>query len=208
MSYFEFAAPPWIASISGPVLPLDGGKYEERRQNWRRCAVHAFPDSGGVILATPTGTGNVPPGDGFVILAGGKEGVFYVIDPSNMVHSGADTQDPCGTYAIQLPRKCCNGLRDYGNRGSAAFGRAIPHSRKTCFMSRGVRTPTYAHIRWARNGGGAFSTQLSGYAPEPNPDSGGYIPYPVLPRSAPDAATPAVPVWTIESKIVLSYPSY
>lgn len=54
--------------------------------------------AGGVILARPIGSGYLPPNDQFVVLAAGKEGVFYVLDPNNMSNSGADTVDPCSTY--------------------------------------------------------------------------------------------------------------
>lgn len=58
-------------------------------------------DSGGIILALATG-GVLPTGDNFVVLAGGKEGVVYDLDPSKMNNTMPDP-NPCPTasYAIQ-----------------------------------------------------------------------------------------------------------
>jgi hypothetical protein len=149
------------------------------------CSANNFElGSGGVILARPTGSGNLPPGDNFVILAGGKEGVFYVIDPSNMNNSGADTQDPCGAYAIQclgaiqLPLPCCNGIRDYGNRGSAAFwaGNAT-HQENVLYVAGSLDSEIRAYKM--NGGGGTFATAtLFGHAPAPNPNGNNQIPYP------------------------------
>ncbi len=96
--------------------------------------------SGGVALARPAGSGFLPSNDQypFEVLAGGKERVFYALNPSTMNNSGADTVDPCSTGtggqtvqcfgAIQLlgkstltPGDCCSGAIDYGKRGSTAF---------------------------------------------------------------------------------------
>jgi hypothetical protein len=48
--------------------------------------------SGGVILARPVGSGYLPPNDSFVVMAAGKEGVFYVLDPNNMSNTVADNR--------------------------------------------------------------------------------------------------------------------
>ena len=57
--------------------------------------------SGGVTLARPQGF--TLPSDNFVVLAGGKEGVFYVNSPSTMIanitsnHGAADSADACSS---------------------------------------------------------------------------------------------------------------
>jgi hypothetical protein len=108
------------------------------------------------------------------VLAGGKEGVFYVIDPLIMNNSGADTQDPCGAYAIQclgaiqLPLPCCNGTRDFGNRGSAAFWAGNANNvENVLYVAGGLDSEIRAYFMTA-GGGGTFTTStLFGYAPAP-----------------------------------------
>ncbi len=105
--------------------------------------------SGGVTLARPQGF--TLPSDNFVVLAGGKEGVFYVNSPSTMIanitsnHGAADSADACSSGGTYSPVQCfsamrpplcdptlgcphpCTGYpcaysgRDYGSRGSSAF---------------------------------------------------------------------------------------
>jgi hypothetical protein len=150
------------------------------------CSANNFElGSGGVILARPTGSGNLPPRDNFAVLAGGKEGVFYVIDPSHMNNSGADTQDPCGAYAIQcfgaiqLPLPCCKGTRDYGNRGSAAFWAGNATFSENVLYVAGSQDSEIRSYKMAAGGGGTFTTSpLFGYAPTPNPDGNGLASYP------------------------------
>ncbi len=140
--------------------------------------------SGGVILAKPTGSGNTPPGDIFVVLAGGKEGVFYVLDPSNLKHSGADTQDPCGKYviqcfgAIQLPLPCCSSDKDYGNRTGAAFWPGNSTYQENVLYVIGSQDSKIRAYQMKPGGRGKFRTSLFAYAPPPNPDNNGLIPYP------------------------------
>jgi hypothetical protein len=139
--------------------------------------------SAGVILARPSGSGNVPRGDSFVVLAAGKQGVFYVIDPSNMKHTGADTADPCGKYAIQcfgaiqLPLPCCKG-GDYGNRGGAAFWAGNATYQENVLYVVGSQDSAIRAYQMNPGGGGTFNTSLFGSAPPPNPDKNGLIPYP------------------------------
>jgi hypothetical protein len=148
------------------------------------CSANNFDlGSGGVILARPTGSGNLPPKDNFVVLASGKEGVFYVIDPSHMNNSGADTQDPCGAYAIQcfgaiqLPLPCCKGRRQYGNRGIAAFWAGNATYQENVLYVAGS-TDSEIRAYQMNGGGGTFAATLFGYAPAPNPDANNRIPYP------------------------------
>ena len=88
--------------------------------------------SGGVTLARPKG---FTLSDNFVVLAGGKEGVFYVNSPTTMIanitsnHGAADSADPCSSSGTYSPVQCFSAMRpplpygatDYGNRGSAGF---------------------------------------------------------------------------------------
>ena len=140
--------------------------------------------SSGVVLVKPTGAGNLPPGDTFVVLAGGKEGVFYVIDPANMKHAGADTKDPCGLYAIQcfgaiqLPLPCCDGEADYGNRSGAAFWPGNSTYQENVLYVAGSHDSAIRAYQMNAGGGGTFNTSLFAYAPPPNPDNRGLIPYP------------------------------
>jgi hypothetical protein len=139
--------------------------------------------SGGVILARPSGAGNLPPGDTFEVLAGGKQGVFYVLDPSNMKHTSADTQDPCGAYAIQcfapvqLPLPCCT-YASFGNRGGAAFWAGNSTYPENVLYVVGSEDSQIRGFQMNPGGGGTFNTDVFGYAPPPNPDGGGLIPYP------------------------------
>ena len=140
--------------------------------------------SAGVILAEPSGSGNVPAGSAFVVLAAGKEGVFYVIDPANMKHKGADTKDPCGAYAIQclgaiqLPLPCCNTKADYGNRGGAAFWPGNATYPENVLYVVGSQDSAIRAYQMIPGGGGTFNTSLFGSAKPPNPDKNGLIPYP------------------------------
>jgi hypothetical protein len=119
------------------------------------------------------------------VLAAGKEGVFYVIDPSNMKHTCADTKDPCGAYAIQcfgaiqLPLPCCGKEADYGNRGGAAFWAGNATYQENVLYVVGsqdsaIRAPD--EPGWWRNI--QHLSFLFGSAPPPNPDKQGLIPYP------------------------------
>jgi hypothetical protein len=139
-------------------------------------------DSGGVILARPAGTGFLPSGSNFVVLAGGKEGLVYVVDPSNMTNTGADTTDPCSTGtggqtiqcfgAIQLTLPCCNGQAGVGKRGSAAFWPGNSTNIENVLYVAGSFDTEIRAYQMASSGGGSFSTStLFGYAPAPNPNS-------------------------------------
>jgi hypothetical protein len=91
-------------------------------------------DAGGVVLARANGV-VLPKGDNFVVLAAGKEGVFYDIDPMTMSSNTApDPNAPCSQGsaiaiqcfgAIQLPSTEINvmtpAMDDTGSRCSAAF---------------------------------------------------------------------------------------
>lgn len=122
------------------------------------CSPEDFDlDSGGVILARPAGSGFLPPNDNFVVLAGGKEGLVYVLDPSNMTRQVADTADPCSTGtggqtiqcigAVQLPANCCQGMVTSACAAAPRFGQAIRHMKKTCFMSLAASTARSGLIR-------------------------------------------------------------
>jgi hypothetical protein len=146
-------------------------------------------DSGGVILARPVGSGYLPPGDSFVVLAGGKEGVIYDLDPSNMTRSVADAVDPCTTGAngqtiqcfgaIQLPLpNCCTGGM-FGNRGSAAFWGGNSASTLNALYVAGSQDSQIRAYSMTGNGGGSFTTSsLFGYALTPDGDANGLAKYP------------------------------
>lgn len=154
-------------------------------------------DSGGVILARPVGTGFLPPNDSFVVLAGGKEGVIYDLDPSNMNRSIADTADPCTMGqngqtiqcfgAIQLPfinGVCCTGGM-FGNRGSAAFWSGNSFSTENVLFVAGSQDSEIRGYSMAQSGGGSFTTsQLFGYRPTPDGD-GNHPPLAKYPGSSP-----------------------
>ena len=139
--------------------------------------------SGGVLLARPSGTGNTPRGNSFVVLAGGKEGVVYVIDPSKMNHPGADTKDPCGRYAIQcfgavqMPLPCCK-TGGYGIHNGAAFWAGNATYQENVLYIMGTRDSAIRAYQMNPGGGGTFNTTLFASAPPPDPDQNGVIPYP------------------------------
>jgi hypothetical protein len=139
--------------------------------------------SGGVLLARPSGTGNTPRGDPFVVLAGGKEGVMYVIDPSKMNHTSADTKDPCGRYAIQcfgavqLPLPCCK-TGGYGMHNGAAFWAGNATYQENVLYVMGSHETAIRAYQMNPGGGGTFNTSLFASAPPPDPDQNGLIPYP------------------------------
>jgi len=146
-------------------------------------------DSGGVVLARAVGTGFLPPNDTFVVLAGGKEGLLYVLDPSNMSRTVADTTDPCSTGAhgqtiqcigaVQLPTGCCQGMGNVGLRGSSAFWPGNSTYEENVEYVAGSFDSEIRAYQMASGGGGAFTTsQLFGYAPAPNPNSSGEFWYP------------------------------
>ena len=111
--------------------------------------------------------------------------MFYVIDPSNMNHAGADTQDPCGKYAIQcfgaiqLPLPCCQlETADYGNRGEGAFWAGNSTYQENVLYVVGSNDSAIRAYQMNPGGGGTFNTSLFGSAPPPNPNRNGLIPYP------------------------------
>jgi hypothetical protein len=67
-------------------------------------------DAGGLILAQATGS-ILPSGDNFVVLEGGKEGVVYDLDPSNMSNTGPDTAAPCTTGSGGQTLQCFGAVR-------------------------------------------------------------------------------------------------
>ncbi len=155
--------------------------------------------SGGVTLARPAGSGFLPSNDQypFVVLAGGKEGVFYDLNPSTMNNSGADTVDPCSTGtggqtvqcfgAIQLlgkstltPSDCCSGAIDYGKRGSTAFWGGNSTFPENVLYVAGSQDSEVRAWQMTGSGGGVFTTStMFGHAPAPNPNrSSGLISYP------------------------------
>src|ERR1700677_415578 len=140
-------------------------------------------DSGGIIMARPSGSANTPPGEPYVLLAAGKEGVFYVIDPSKMNHKTADTKDPCGAYAIQcfaaiqVPLPCCK-TGNYGNRGGSAFWAGNATYQENVLYVVGSQDTAIRAYQMNAGGRGTFNTALFASAPPPNPESGGLIPYP------------------------------
>jgi hypothetical protein len=140
--------------------------------------------AGGVTLVRPSGSGNLPHGDSFEVLAAGKQGIFYVIDPANMKHSGADTKDPCGAYAIQclgaiqLPLPCCTGALDSGLRGTGAFWAGNATYQENVLYVIGSEDSAIRAYQMNPGGGGTFNTALFGSAPPPDPDKQGLIPFP------------------------------
>lgn len=140
-------------------------------------------NSGGIVLARPSGTGNTPRGDSFVVLAGGKEGIVYVIDPSNMNHPEADSKDPCGRYAIQcfgavqMPLPCCK-TGGYGIHNGAAFWAGNATYQENVLYVMGSRDSAIRAYQMNPGGKGTFNTSLFASAPPPDPDENGLIPYP------------------------------
>ena len=144
--------------------------------------------SGSVILARPVGSGYLPPNDTYVVLAAGKEGVFYVLDLLNMNRTSADGTDPCTTGAngqtieclgaIQLPPSCCVS-REYGSRGSNAFWAGNTTFTENVLYVAGSQDSEIRAYQMTVNGGGAFTTStLFGSAPTPDPDSHSLARYP------------------------------
>ncbi len=148
--------------------------------------------SGGVTLARPAGSHFLPMGDAysFVVLAGGKEGVFYDLNPSALNNSAADTVDPCSTGtsrqavqcfgAIQLlgkstltPSDCCSGAIDYGNRGSTAFWGGNTTFQENVLYVAGSQDSKVRAWQMTGSGGGVFTTStMFGNAPAPNTRTG------------------------------------
>ena len=154
-----------------------------------RCSSGDFDlGSGSVILARPVGTGYLPPNDTYVVLAAGKEGVFYVLDPLNMTRTSADGTDPCTTGAngqtieclgaIQLPLNCCVS-REYGSRGSNAFWGGNGTYTENVLYVAGSQDPEVRGYQMAPSGDGSFTTStLFGYASTPDFDTHGLARYP------------------------------
>jgi len=151
------------------------------------CSSNDFDlGSGGVLLARPVGSGYLPSDTNFLVVSAGKEGVFYVLDPSNMSNSGADTMDPCSSGtggqtiqclgAIQLPMPCC-GDKDYGSRGSAAFWAGSAKFVENVLYVAGSLDSEIRSYQMTSGGEGLFNTtQMFGYAPAPR--GTGRLPYP------------------------------
>jgi len=139
--------------------------------------------SGGVLLARPSGSGNTPRGTPYVVMAGGKEGIFYVVNPLKMDNPGADTKDPCGRYAIQcfaavqMPLPCCTSA-SYGNRNGAAFWAGNATYQENVLYVMGSNDSAIRAYQMNSGGGGTFNTALFGSAPPPDPNENGLIPYP------------------------------
>ena len=151
------------------------------------CSSNDFDlGSGGVLLARPVGSGYLPSDANFLVIGAGKEGVFYVLDPSEMSNSGPDITDPCSTGtggqtiqcmgAIQLPLPCC-GDKDYGSRGSPAFWAGSPKFVENVLYVAGSLDSEIRSYQMAAGGGGTFNTaQMFGYAPAPRGSN--RLPYP------------------------------
>jgi hypothetical protein len=156
--------------------------------------------SGSVILARPVGTGYLFSNDSFVVLAAGKEGVFYVLDPSSSTFSNtaqiADTVDPCTQDtagqqntgqtiqclgAIQLPSGCCNSQRDYGSRGSNAFWSGNSQFQENALYVAGSQDAKFWGYQMAGSMDGAFNTSPSSLIASlntPDADNNGLARYP------------------------------
>lgn len=84
------------ALCTSRLLTLPKYWYPSPGYNPTFCSMGDFDlDAGGLILARAVG--GILPGDNdnFVVLAGGKEGVIYDLDPSIMANTVPDTAAPC-----------------------------------------------------------------------------------------------------------------
>jgi hypothetical protein len=144
--------------------------------------------AGGVMLVRPVGSGYLPPNDSFVVLAAGKEGVFYVLDPSNMSNTGPDTND-CHTGSTSQALQCFGAITiptgnlssdAYGNRGSAAFWAGNSSNSENVLYVAGSQDTKIRAYQMTANGGGVFTTgpTIFGSAPTPNPNGSNVAPYP------------------------------
>jgi hypothetical protein len=140
--------------------------------------------AGGVVLVRPVGSGYLPPNDSFVVLAAGKEGVFYVLDPSNMSNTAPDTHD-CSTGSTSQALQCFGAITIptgnlsndlYGNRGSAAFWPGNASNSLNVLYVAGSNDTLIRAYQMTPGGKGVFTTTLYGSAAPPN--GSGKLPYP------------------------------
>jgi hypothetical protein len=129
-------------------------------------------DAGGVILARPTNVSNLN-SLGFVPLAGGKEGITYVVDPTLMYNN--TTPDTTTTVACSTPFviQCFasvvvpgagNTMKQQmdttGSRCSPAFWNG--HSTQNYMYLAGSRDTSAWAYQMTSTGGGAFKTSFQG----------------------------------------------
>ncbi len=173
--------------------------------------------SGGVTLARPTA--NVIPDDSdMAVLAAGKEGVVYVLDPSNMANTQPDQTVPCseGTAssdqtlqcfgAIALPNLNTNTQQkdDTGSRCALTFWPGNSTYKQNVLYVGGSQDTEIRAYQMQSLDAGTFNTSgLYGYAMVPDPDSNGLFPYPgacpvVTWNSASGVNTDAV-LWILNS---------
>jgi hypothetical protein len=126
-------------------------------------------DAGGVILARPTGVSNLN-GDGFVMLGGGKEGVIYDIDPTQMPsNTSPDTTAPCGTpYSIQcFAGVVLPGVGGTGQQPDTTGSRCSPTfwnghiMQDYMYLAGSTDTSAWAY-QMTSTGGGAFQPSYQG----------------------------------------------
>lgn len=138
--------------------------------------------SGGVTLLRPTSAVTLPAGDHFVLMGGGKEGVTYIVDPSNMSNTAEDTTDPCSAAetiqcfaSVTLPATI--GVRDVGLRGSAAFwsGNSSRTINQNALYVAGSEDPDIRAYQMPSSGGGTFTvSSFYGTAAAPLSDGTGF----------------------------------
>jgi hypothetical protein len=152
------------------ILPTDGGHYSSGE---KYCTMMDLDfDAGGVILARPTNVANLN-SLGFVPLAGGKEGITYVVDPTQMASN--TTPDTTTTAACSTPFviQCFASVAvpgagniltqqadTTGSRCSPAFWNG--HSmRDYMYLAGSTDTSAWAY-QMTSSGGGAFKTSYLG----------------------------------------------
>ncbi len=150
-------------------------------------------DSGGIVLARATGAANVlPPADNFAVLAGGKEGVFYVLSPSAMkATNGSDTMDPCTSGTGGMTLQCFSpiilpvydnttqAMDDTGSRCGPAFWPGNSTNQENILYVAGSRDAEIRGFQMNTTGNGAtFNTTQYGYQNPPNPNKAGLIGFP------------------------------
>jgi hypothetical protein len=183
--------------------------------------------SGGPILAYPAGQSGYTSAP-FEVLAGGKEGVTYVIDPTNMGNgaNGADDMDPCD--APKFVRQCFAAMTvlagkqipdGTGQRGVPAFwaGDESKGVEANILYTAGAGDTHLNYWQMPAGGNATFSTTV--YATGKAPSDGGTNTFaypgasPVVTWDGTDGADAIV--WLVDSsgylkgspEVLMAYPA-
>jgi hypothetical protein len=116
--------------------------------------------SGGFLLARPVNI-TLPNNDNFVVVGGGKEGVFFVLDPTQMtLNSSADTVDPCTTGGSGQTIQC------FGAVQLPSYNNSSPESGPTGQRAQPAFWGGNANNDYVENTlyvGGSFDSEVRGY---------------------------------------------